>query len=55
MLNHDLNAVEAGSRAGYPGSSRFSRGFKALFGATPRAAVQSLRNPRVTAVTQERG
>ena len=44
MLGEGLDAAAAGHRVGYESASQFSREYRRLFGAPPRAEVQHLRS-----------
>lgn len=45
MLAQGLDAAEAGHRVGYESASQFSREYRRLYGAPPRAEVQRNRHP----------
>lgn len=45
MLGHGLDVAEAGHRVGYESASQFSREYRRMFGAPPRAEVRQARGP----------
>ena len=45
MLHDRLGAAEAADRVGYESASQFSREFKRLFGRSPRAEIEVVREP----------